>query len=328
MQKSRSPDQRIGSLPKEESEPLAVESASCHAQDGYVPPPFGQGVDQEYGNISDAHIPQSSPVYMRDSRLGAVRRVHSSLRDGPHTLRTLTSSASMPERTYRDRAIADSPTHQSQFMPLSGFPSTLRETLSEDAAYSSPKPERLPSFRQLSKIADGGTDGTPTSTAAYPAVPSHISVQSPTKTLPYFTASQQPSPPNNYALLTHPAPTLTHAESHDAFPVQHPSVLHTAPIDNTYQSRRRSQGLINPPPFLTTLTSSSTETNISRQSSTGDGYSTTSTTPLESGPTDGSQKQSAFLPPGLQHSSSSGGSFICDYPGCNAQPFQTQYLLK
>ena len=86
-------------------------------------------------------------------------------------------------------------------------------------------------------------------------------------------------------------------------------------------------------PYTTTLHSASTSE--SYQSS--DGLSpATAQTPIEGRPRhmslDGALASRLLPPPigsGIQHIPSHGsGAFKCDYPNCNAAPFQTQYLLK
>jgi hypothetical protein len=98
-------------------------------------------------------------------------------------------------------------------------------------------------------------------------------------------------------------------------------------------ARRPSHAASDHGPYPTTLHSASTSE--SYQSS--DGLSPgTQQTPIEGRPRhmslDGAIA-TRFLPPptgsGIQHiPSHASGAFKCDWPGCNAAPFQTQYLLK
>lgn len=233
---------------------------------------------------------------------------------------------SMPEGIYRDRPGTNSPTNQSLFGPNPPF-SSLRHTNSADNT-SSPRTDRLPSFRQLSKIADGGTE-TEARTTSYPALPvQSMGPQAAAKLLPYFSGHQQSSPTASFAMLNNPSPTGGRSEPQEMFAYPNSPSRYPMPEPGTFAQRRRLSASKAPPAFAHTLTSSSNETNISVQSSGAESYATTSTTPTDSGAPDGPSHGSMLLPVGVRSSPSSSGIFVCEYPGCTASPFQTQYLLK
>lgn len=290
-----------------------------------VPGSIWQAVGQESMPTS---IPPT-PDYPREEISGTNRRPERPFLGAPLSLRTMNGTVSMPEGLYRDRSGTDSPSNQISFMPTPPF-ATLRHTASEDHT-SSPRTERLPSFRQLSKIADGGTE-TESRTTAYPALPAHTATmvsQSPAKALPYFTGNQQSSPTATFAMLNHTSPTGARPESHEAFPIPPSPSQYPMPDQNRYAQRRRSlTSSRQPPSFGPSLTSSSNETNVSYQSSGAESYATSSTTPTEMGVMDGASHGPMSHSTGTQQSPSIAGVFICEFPGCNAPAFQTQYLLK
>lgn len=250
------------------------------------------------------------------------------------SLRTTSSAIPMPDALYRDRASTDSPTRQ--FYPIpsldvssQSYPSLRPEVKSFEESTSSPRTERLPSFRQLSKIADGATDGseqrnTPLpSMSAYP--PSLVSQTS----NPYFPGTQQSSPSAGYLSLNHQSPAGARGEGNENLGLSRSPATYPGPGPNSYIHRTTSFTSDKSSVFVTSLTSSSNDTTNSHHSSGTDGYSTTNTTPIESiPPMDGTPKPMLPLPPGMQHPPSAPGIFTCDYPGCTAAPFQTQYLLK
>lgn len=289
-----------------------------------MPVPGCQPILQD--NIPNSGTPSASD-FSRDQTMGSSRRSERPFSGASLSLRTMTTAMSMPEMSYRDRADTDSPTAQMQYLSTPPFP-VLRHASMEEPT-SSPRTERLPSFRQLSKIADHGTDGPESRTTSYPALPAHpptMVAQSPAKALPYFTGSQQSSPTATFAMLSNPSPTHTRPDSQDAFGIP-PSPVHNhypLPDHNRYASRRKSFGSQKAPPPLTSA--SSNDTNVSHQSSGADSYTTSSTTPIDH--LEGVSHNTLPHPLGMQHSPPAGGVFVCEYPGCNAPAFQTQYLLK
>lgn len=257
----------------------------------------------------------------------ASRRSERPFSGAPLSLRTMSTSMSMPEISYRERMGTDSPTHQLGFMPTPPFQALRHGSLEEPT--SSPRTERLPSFRTLSKIADGCPDGSENRTTSYPAlpVPSTMTSQSPVKSLPYFnTTSQQSSPSTSFTMLNHPSPTSVRQDLQDTFVVPPSPAPYPMPPDQPrYVENRRSMGSNKPPAFLTHA--SSNDTTASYQSSGADSYSTANTTPTDSA-LECPPNPALSLALAPQQSPPTSGVFICEYPGCNAPPFQTQYLLK
>ncbi|KAL1311129.1 hypothetical protein AAFC00_001331 [Neodothiora populina] len=265
--------------------------------------------------------PPTGPGPARGHSAGPSKRSELPFLGTPLGLRTTNPSLSVAESVFRDRLGTDSPSHQMQYLPTPPF-STL--------STSSSRTDRLPSFRQLSRIADGGTESMETrATTSYPALPTHpstVGAQSPAKSLPYFTGSQQSSPALGFAVGSHSLEPSTRPDSHEGFAVPlSPAVAYGSSDRSSFAHRRRSFGSGHiAPSFVPTLTtSSSNDTNVSYQSSGADSYTTTSTTPIEH-----SASEETPLPSNAQHSPSAGGVFTCEYPGCSAPPFQTQYLLN
>jgi hypothetical protein len=194
---------------------------------------------------------------------------------------------------------------------------------SRDGPVGSPKQERtLPSFRHLSELAETAINEQQEAHRAngFPHRPSIASsTQSPTSGTRQLSIS---SP------FTVASPNSVNGESasRDLFLSRGQSHL-------TLFSTRRPSQASDAGPYSTTLHSATT--NESYQSSDGlspgtqptpieghghrmsiDGALTTRTLPLPNGPL------IQHIPP---HGS---GGFKCDYGGCTAAPFQTQYLLK
>nr|POE77477.1 hypothetical protein CFP56_09124 [Quercus suber] len=219
---------------------------------------------------------------------------------------------------------------------------TLRRATSsagEDGTPTSPLTERLPSFRQftgqlgqlgqLSDLAEAAASQEATQAFSHSHKPSFGSATSQSPRLPYhhsYSTSAQTSPISHYA-YTARSPTSTIGESqHYGSPPRY------AP--SAYYADRRSGALpesaIVFPPSIPSMpsASSSGESQGHAGSTNGDGYSTTHTTPIE-------QSQMATPrpilppPPGMPSSAVLPNAvFKCDYPGCTAAPFHTQYLLR
>lgn len=276
-----------------------------------------------------------SPNHIYERMPTINRRIERPFLEAPLSLRSASSIIPMPEPLlYRDRASTDSPTRQLYSMPsleasLQSYPSLRPEPKSHEDLTSSPRTERLPSFQQLSQIADGATDANEQRTTPLPSLTSYAPPSMVSQTSnPYFPASQQSSPSTGYLSLHHQSPAGARSESNDNPVIRRAPATYPGP--NQYIQRTHSFTGDKTPAFITSLTSqSSNETNLSHQSSGNDGYSTTNTTPIESASSiDGTPKPMLPLPPGMQHLPSAPGIFTCDYPGCTAAPFQTQYLLK
>lgn len=206
---------------------------------------------------------------------------------------------------------------------------------SHESTPSSPKAERLPSFRQLSKIAAAGQEESecrPASYPAAPAFPSAISSQSPViSPQQHYNQPQRLSPVNNFSYMSQASPVNTFVEPRDPYYATSPSSA-TYPAPPYYPTRRSVPPSNSAPPSLPPSLPSASSSNDShgQQSSGNEGYSTARTTPIESSVSlDTSGRPTLPLLPNMQSDSSNvQGTFICDFPACGAAPFQTQYLLK
>jgi hypothetical protein len=265
------------------------------------------------------------------------------------SLRTMTNVVSMPEYSYLERANTDSPSQRAQSVQsvgahsLSMYPPPRPEDIVEGAV-SPPRNDRLlPSFHQLSKIADSATEPSDPRTIGLPTLTAYatqVMAQTAANPHPHFPPSQQSSPSTNFMMLGHPSPTNTRSDGHEMYAHSHSLAPFSVPHHGN--PRRKSAQPVRPPPFIPSMTSSSMGTASSTdtmsslqslqsqqsyQSLESGGHSTSHTTPMESTPSslDGTPKSSV---PRLQSSTSAAGGFLCDHPGCAAPPFQTQYLLK
>ena len=133
------------------------------------------------------------------------------------------------------------------------------------------------------------------------------------------------SPSSQYTFSTR-SPTSALSDHYSS-----PAQMH----GSAYYMERRTSNIydhaIGMPPSLPSA-SSSGESHGPATSST-DGYSTSQTTPVDSAAMlhDVAQRGMPILPPprGMPQSAAVLiGGFKCDYPGCEAAPFATQYLLR
>lgn len=265
---------------------------------------------------------------------------------------TLDVKASPPIEESRiqpeEDSIANSPTlYKHTIRVEEGAANTLpavqpaSPTQERTAPAISPSAQSLPSFRQLTgqltELAEVATQQDP---RMPPAKHHHShsigSGTSPSPLLPYFPAyanSTQTSPATAYQPSYGPrSPTSIASEgNHYGSPQQHAA---TAYYTHRRRSSARAEAAPSLPPSMPSLPSvpslpsgSSAESYARNPSSTDGGYSTTHTTPIDGpAPTEGIQRPILPPPPGLSIVPADG--FKCDFPGCTALPFQTQYLLS
>ncbi|KAK5171785.1 uncharacterized protein LTR77_003421 [Saxophila tyrrhenica] len=201
----------------------------------------------------------------------------------------------------------------------------------KDGTTTSPQSEKLPGLQQV--IHGQLRPGRPleelaeVATAQDPRVPMRQHSQS-------FGSTTAPSPMMSYhygsaaytaASPYYPrgsarSPTSTISDQMYMSPTQWPGAA--------YYNDRRSEpsGEMHPPMMPPSLPSASSGESHATTSSSIDDYSTAQTTPGE-----GPESMRPILPPppGMAQSAFMvGQGFTCDYPGCTAAPFQTQYLLS
>ncbi|KAI7325630.1 hypothetical protein KC315_g7846 [Hortaea werneckii] len=199
----------------------------------------------------------------------------------------------------------------------------------------SPRKERLPSFSQftgqLNELAEAAATREPQQPFGHRHSQSFVSATSQSSAVAYSTPafarrpSIQTSPVSNYAQSIR-SPTNTVNDNSQA--VYGSPQQYAAPL--AYFSHRRLSNTHDGvtsiyPASLPSAGTSSSESHGHPGSST-DGYSTTHTTPIDQPPTiDGNPRPILPPPPGMPGTIMMG--FKCDYSGCTAPPFQTQYLL-
>ncbi|KAI6828379.1 hypothetical protein KC340_g9144 [Hortaea werneckii] len=199
----------------------------------------------------------------------------------------------------------------------------------------SPRKERLPSFSQftgqLNELAEAAATREPQQPFGHRHSQSFGSATSQSSAVAYSTPafarrpSIQTSPVSNYAQSIR-SPTNTVNDNSQA--VYGSPKQYAAPL--AYFSHRRLSNTHDGvtsiyPASLPSAGTSSSESHGHPGSST-DGYSTTHTTPIDQPPTiDGNPRPILPPPPGMPGTIMMG--FKCDYSGCTAPPFQTQYLL-
>ncbi|KAG9512598.1 hypothetical protein KCV07_g9381, partial [Aureobasidium melanogenum] len=282
--------------------------------------------------------------FSQDSYQFASRRTDRPSNRGNPSLRTMTNTVPMPEYSFLERANTDSPSQRAQSahsagsLPLSSmYPPPRLDEKTEKTVSSSRNDRLLPSFHQLSKIADSATEAIDAKATGLPALTTYASqviAQTVATSIPHYPPPQQNSPSTNFMLLGHSSPTNTRASSHEIYAAPHSQASFTVPNDRN--PRRTLSQNARPPPFIASISSASLGTGSSadtmsshhsHQSSEAGIHSSAHTTPMETTP---SSLEGPTNPPvpRLQSSTSSPGGFLCDHPGCAAPPFQTQYLLN
>lgn len=241
-------------------------------------------------------------------------------------------------RTSRD-SIANSPTLRKHAIPIEeGIANTLPvvpASPKREATASSPTAQSLPSFRQLTgqlgqltELADAATQQDsrmPPATHHHSQSFSSTTSQSPlVPFFPPYLSGGQTSPTAYYPSGPRSPPSVMAESNHYGSPKQFATTAY-------YTDRRRSSTITEtaPPTIPSLPTNSSSGESHGHTSSSTDGYSTTHTTPIDGSgpvPTEGIQRPILPPPPGMTVVPL--GGFKCDYPGCTAMPFQTQYLLR
>ncbi|KAG9189531.1 hypothetical protein G6011_06399 [Alternaria panax] len=294
--------------------------------------PFGLAADRRTSQASAVHI---APNGMRSDINGANRTPSISTALSNVSLQPPNQS---PNGFSQEHDSATSPglrqltIPQSRGLPVDTLPALQAPSPARDAAAGSPN-QQLPSFRHMDDIARSATsdhEATRSNSISFPHRPSVSSVgQSPTSIGRALSISSH-SPVAPFPPLGASSPMSAHELSHrgDLF------LRTTGGGAFGTDARRPSHAASDNSPYTATLHSASTSD--SYQSS--DGLSPgTQPTPIEPRQRhmslDGALASRVLPPPlnsGLQQQSTPHivGYFKCDYPGCTAAPFQTQYLLN
>lgn len=217
-------------------------------------------------------------------------------------------------------------------LPADTLPALQAPSPARDGATTSPS-QQLPSFRHIDDIARSATndhEATRANSISFPHRQSVSSVgASPTSMVRQLSMSSH-SPATPFPSLSASSPMSAHDLPHRVDLFLRTSGGGAFGTD----ARRPSHAASDNSPYTATLHSASTSD--SYQSSEGISPGTQQT-PIEQRPRhmslDGALASRVLPPPlgsGLQQNVTQHivGSFKCDYPGCTALPFQTQYLLK
>lgn len=217
-------------------------------------------------------------------------------------------------------------------LPADTLPALQAPSPARDGAATSPS-QQLPSFRHIDDIARSATndhEATRANSISFPHRQSVSSVgASPTSMVRQLSMSSH-SPATPFPSLSASSPMSAHDLPHRVDLFLRTSGGGAFGTD----ARRPSHAASDNSPYTATLHSASTSD--SYQSSEGISPGTQQT-PIEQRPRhmslDGALASRVLPPPlgsGLQQNVTQHivGSFKCDYPGCTALPFQTQYLLK
>jgi len=219
--------------------------------------------------------------------------------------------------------MATSPTLRKHVIPPVGDNANTLSPLQPTSPTQEAK-EKLPSFRQLTELAEAAATQESRPAASHHHSHSFGSTTSQSPRMPYFVNSVQTSPISYYRQNAR-SPTSTIGEAqHYQSPPQYP-------MPTAYYTDRRSSAATDYPISLPpSLPSASSAESHGHTSSSADGYSTAHTTPIDQTLTaDVPPRPMLPPPPGMPPNALlMATGFKCDYPSCTALPFQTQYLLS
>ena len=236
---------------------------------------------------------------------------------------------------------------------ISPSQASLRETLpalqsSPMSAHRSPSgPQSLPSLQsQFGPLPPPPPSNAAASLSGRPAYPTNTNLQSPsqdfatTRNGPYPPSARSSGPYPMYPPAeTSPSSATSGISPRDTFSAP-PNARNTSPTAHFGSSSHfKSMSASQPPPLIPqqqgevqTPISAGTQIQTPLSARTQSSITTMSTEPspiAERVNSDGSIDTERPVLPALSSSGpSAGGGFRCDHPGCTAQAFQTQYLLK
>ncbi|EME49425.1 hypothetical protein DOTSEDRAFT_40634 [Dothistroma septosporum NZE10] len=287
----------------------------------------------------------SRPAHRVDSAQESVPQVSKhgpSEKGGSVSALTVKTSMQPPAIGDAQDSIAHSPTLRKHVIQVGEssahtLPAVHSTSPTTGTATNSRRKESLPSFRQLADLADIASQQSTTSEArsSGPARQHSHSVSSTTSQSPMaayvsssYPHSAQAAPAGFSTFARSPTSAVSEVSQYGS-----PAQYHNSGYYIGRRSSNATVGAPNFPPAVPSLPSgSSTESHGTQASSSTDGgYSTSHTTPIE-GPghllLEGIARP--ILPPllGMPVPMMPAGPFKCDYPGCNAVAFQTQYLLS
>lgn len=280
---------------------------------------------------------RAPPAHDTISQLSPHHRPSRTVVRSPLKLHTTSSDPAMqPPPPPAADTIAASPTLAKHVIsaPHNTLPAVQPTSPAQDRDAGSPN--RLPSFRQLTGQLNELADAA----AQEPRPYSHNHSQSFGSTtsqsprLPYHppgysgSAHTSPAGPSYGYIARSPTGASTTSDIHQ---VQYGSPPQY-PTPTAYFIHRRSSAATDNGQFPASLPSASTTSSGESHGHPGsstDGYSTAHTTPVDQPPTADSTPRPILPPvPGMSQSAMVMSSFKCDYSGCTAAPFQTQYLLR
>ena len=205
----------------------------------------------------------------------------------------------------------------------------LHKSPIKEGSTVSPQAEKLPPIRQLvtttqleplEELAQVATQHDPRYAHNHSQSYGSATSQSPVMAYHHYPSTAQTSPSSQHAYSTR-SPNSAFSETYGS-PTQYSHAT-------AYFADRRSSAPTenHPPPPPSLPSASSSGESHGPASSSADGYSTQHTTPVDL--PDGTPRPILPPPAGMpQGAVVITTGYKCDYPGCFAAPFQTQYLLR
>ncbi|CAK4030634.1 Metallothionein expression activator [Lecanosticta acicola] len=266
----------------------------------------------------------------RDSRekvpqLPAEKRTYSSEASPPLTIQTIPQ----PPAPASEESLASSPILRKQMIEGNAANTLPAVSPQQEESSTVPHRESLPPFHQLAYLAETATQqATQHDVRAQPSSSHHQSpsfgsiAQSPVQTFHHPHPFSTQTSPTAYAHSSARSPTSTLSDGHHYASPQQPTP------QGYYSDRRSSTATEGSRPFLANIPS------LPSQSSSGDSYATNASSDGHSTSHTASINEHMdpngrlVLPPPPGMITIPTGSFKCDFDGCTAPPFQTQYLLS
>ena len=298
--------------------------------------PFGLTADRRTSQASATHIALNGlrPTTNGTSRTPSISTASSnvSLQPPNQLTRGFSNSLSQGHELATSPDLRQLTISQPRGLSADTLPALQTPSLARDAVARSPS-QQQPSFQHMDDIARPATsdhEATRSNGISFPYRQSVSSVgQSPTSIVRQLsTISHSPATP--FPPLSPSSPMSTHELPHRGDMFLRTSEGGAFRTD----TRRPSHAALDKSPYTATLHSESTTDSCQSSEGLSPGTQLTPVKPRQRHMIlDGVLASGMLLPPlnsGLQQQTTPDivGCFKCDYPGCTAAPFQTQYLLK
>ncbi|CAG5179001.1 uncharacterized protein ALTATR162_LOCUS8983 [Alternaria atra] len=322
----------LGSAP----DPKATATHRDSVIEDEVTRPFGLAADRRTSQASATRIAPNSlrPTTNGINRTPSISTALSNVSLQPPTQLTqgLANGLSQEHESATSPGLRQLTIPRPRGLSADTLPALQAPSPARDATAGSPS-QQLPSFRHMDDIARSATsdhEATRSNSISFPHRQSVSSVgQSPTSIARQLSISSH-SPATPFPPLSASSPMSAHELPHRGDLFLRTSGGGAFGTD----ARRPSHAASDNSPYTATLHSASTSDSYQSSEGLSPGAQPTPIEPRQRHMSLDGALASRVLPPplnsGLQQQTTPHivGCFKCDYPGCTAAPFQTQYLLN